>query len=230
MKHHIFLTVGHQLNPQFQLASFSFIHKLQDLLSRAGHFEVITIHRNPLDTNRSSIASMLSKQVRLQLVAEDEAEMPRAYRNLIISIHAIATFKALDDYLRPRISLSKGPRGSRQREGFSNALAAFIAAARLPNPQHRPTERGEASSGEPLALVTPSNAHTTGRGARITSKAENGSAAPDMTPAKEKSTNVCRSCRRQQPAAQASSEVTVKVPERAQTPVECADKRQLANE
>ena len=135
MKHHIFLTVGHQLNPQFLLASFSFLHKLQHLLSRAEHFEVITIDHNPLDTNQSSIASMLSKQVCLQLVAEDKAEMPRAYRNLIISIHAIATFKALDDYLRPRISLSEGPRGSGQREGVSNSFAAFIAAARLPNPQ-----------------------------------------------------------------------------------------------
>lgn len=206
------------------------VHKLQDLLSRAEHFEVITVHHNALDSNRSSTASMLSKQVRLKLVADDEAEMPRAYRNLIISIHAIATFKALDDYLRPRISLSERPRGPRQRDGVSNALAAFAAAAGLPNPQHRRTEGGEASGGEPLAPVTPSNVPTIGRGARITLKAKNASATPDMAPAKEKPTNVRRSSRRQQPATQASSEAAVKVPERAQTPLECADERQLTDE
>ena len=70
----------------------------------------------------------------------------------------------MDDYLRPRISLSERPRRSRQREGVSNALAAFAAAAKLPNPQHRRTEGGEVSGGEPLVPVTPLNAHTTGRG------------------------------------------------------------------
>jgi E3 ubiquitin-protein ligase TRIP12 len=70
---------------------------------------------------------MLAKQLRLKLVADDESEIPRPYRNIMVSIHAIATFKALDDYLRPRISLSERPRGARHREGVSNALAAFAA-------------------------------------------------------------------------------------------------------
>ncbi len=206
------------------------VHKLQDLLSRAEHFEVITVHHNALDSNRSSLASMLSKQVRLKLVAEDEAEMPRAYRNLIISIHAIATFKALDDYLRPRISLSERPRNARHREGVSNALAAFAAAAGLPNPPHRRAEAGEASTGDSPAHAAPSNAPAAGRGTRITLKNMNGSVAPDVTPAKEKTTNVRRSSRRHQPAAQASSEAVIKAPERAQTPLECADERQLTDD
>ncbi|CRK12324.1 hypothetical protein BN1723_017280, partial [Verticillium longisporum] len=42
------------------------IHKLQDLLSRSEHFEVITVHHNTFD-HRSSAASMLAKQIRLRL-------------------------------------------------------------------------------------------------------------------------------------------------------------------
>ena len=185
------------------------VHKLQDLLSRAEHFEVVTVHQNALDSNRGSAASMLSKQVRLKLVADEEAEMPRPYRNLLISIHAIATFKSLDDYLRPRISLSERPRGARHREGVSNALAAFAAAAGLPNPQHRRAEGGEASTGETSTptFPTPSNGTTS-----------------------REVTSVRRSSRRHQPAAQPSSEAHSNVPERAQTPLECADERQLTDE
>jgi E3 ubiquitin-protein ligase TRIP12 len=109
------------------------IHKLQDLLSRSEHFEVVTVHQNTFDGNRSSAASMLAKQIRLKLVADDDSEIPRPYRNIMVSIHAIATFKALDDYLRPRISLSERSRSSRHREGLSGALAA-LAAAGMTNP------------------------------------------------------------------------------------------------
>jgi E3 ubiquitin-protein ligase TRIP12 len=103
------------------------IHKLQDLLSRSEHFEVITVHQNSFDGNRSSPASMLGKQIKLRLVADDELSIPRPYRNIMVSIHAIATFKSLDDYLRPRISLAERPRISR-RDGLSRALAAIASS------------------------------------------------------------------------------------------------------
>ncbi|POS84757.1 hypothetical protein EPUL_004127, partial [Erysiphe pulchra] len=109
------------------------ILKLQDLLSRSEHFEVVTVHQNTFDGNKSSAASMLAKQIRLKLVADENSEIPRPYRNIMVSIHAIATFKALDDYLRPRISVSERSRSSRAREGLSGALAA-LAAAGMPNP------------------------------------------------------------------------------------------------
>ncbi len=112
----------------------SLIHKLQDVLSRSEHFEVVTVHQNSFDGNRSSAASMLAKQIRLKLVADENSDIPPAYRNIMVSIHAIATFKALDDYLRPRISMaSDRPRGSRARDGLTDALAA-LAAAGMGNP------------------------------------------------------------------------------------------------
>ncbi|KAI7139014.1 hypothetical protein KC337_g106 [Hortaea werneckii] len=53
---------------------------------------------------------MLAKQLRLKLVADDDSGIPSHFRNIMVSIHAIATFKALDDYLRPRIDLHERPR------------------------------------------------------------------------------------------------------------------------
>lgn len=104
------------------------VHKLQDLLSRSEHFEVVTVHHNTFDGNRSSAASMLAKQIRLRLVAEDQKDIPSPYRNIAVAIHAITTFKALDDYLRPRITLSERPRGHRSRDhGLPRQLAAMAS-------------------------------------------------------------------------------------------------------
>ena len=208
-----------------------FVHKLQDLLSRAEHFEVVTVHHNALDNNRSSPAAMLSKQLRLKLMAaDDDEEMPRPYKNLMISIHAIATFKALDDYLRPRISLSDRPRSARHREGVSNALAAFAAAAGIPNPHHRLAERGGTASEDSLAHLTPSDPATPARATRKGPKSKNAPAAAESTPAKEKPTSARRSSRKHQPAVQSQPDAPAPAPERVQSPLECADERRISDE
>lgn len=78
-----------------------------------------------VDSRRNS-ASLLARQLRLRLVGEG-SDIPRNCSNITVSIHAIATFQALHDYLRPRVS-SQGIPGSR----ISGMLAAFAAAAGLP--------------------------------------------------------------------------------------------------
>ncbi|KAK0878618.1 Ubiquitin fusion degradation protein 4 [Friedmanniomyces endolithicus] len=103
-----------------------FVMKLQDLLSRAEHFEVTTVERNSWESGGRSAASMLAKQLRLKLVADEGSGIPTHFRNIMVSIHAIATFKALDDYLRPRISMAEHPARSR-REGVTSAMAAYSA-------------------------------------------------------------------------------------------------------
>ena len=232
----VFMTISALSKSRTQSAnststSFSVIvHKLQDLLSRAEHFEVVTVHHNALDSNRSSAASMLSKQLRLKLVADDDSDMPRPYRNVMISIHAIATFKALDDYLRPRISLSERPRGARHREGVSNALAAFAAAAGIPNPHHRLAERVEPSIGDGPTLPTTTSTASTSRVTRKTAKAKNATNSPDTNAASDKVVAPRRSSRRHQPAAQAASGPPADPPNRVQTPLECADERQLTDD
>jgi E3 ubiquitin-protein ligase TRIP12 len=214
------------------------IHKLQDLLSRSEHFEVVTVHQNTFDGNRSSAASMLAKQIRLKLVADDDSEIPRPYRNIMVSIHAIATFKALDDYLRPRISLSERPRGSRSREGLSGALAA-LAAAGIPNPypgvpnaQARLAERGLASAN----AATPSApAPSTSRSSRRAKS----KTAPTATPAsdgqststtpQEKSTTR-RSSRRQQAQTEPPPPPPPQDADNLAGALECADERQLSED
>lgn len=99
------------------------IRKLQDLLSRTEHFEVLTVSHNSLENTRSNAAYMLSKQLRLKLVAGEGSEFPRPYRNIMVSIHAIATFKALDDFLHPRIAVAEKPRSSRTRDSILSQIA-----------------------------------------------------------------------------------------------------------
>ncbi|KAI4145647.1 MAG: hypothetical protein L6R39_003741 [Caloplaca ligustica] len=206
------------------------VHKLQDLLSRAEHFEVLTVHQNAADSNRNSAASMLSKQLRLRLVAEDEAEMPRPYKNLMISIHAIATFKALDDYLRPRISLSERPKGSRHREGMSQSLASFAAAAGVPSPHPRLADRRDSTNESNAVSVSPSSAATAPRSSRKVLKAKNTPTTSESTPAKSTTPTVRRSNRRHQPSKAAPTETPVHSSEDVQTPLECADERQLSDD
>ncbi|KAI1004819.1 putative ubiquitin fusion degradation protein [Podosphaera aphanis] len=211
------------------------IHKLQDLLSRSEHFEVVTVHQNTFDGNKSSAASMLAKQIRLKLVADEDSDIPRPYRNIMVSIHAIATFKALDDYLRPRISLSERPRGSRSRDGLSGALAC-LAAAGMPNPfagaaQTRLTDRGTTQS------ITSNTAHSTPLTTRSTRKVDSKIATPktpaqasqSVTATPQERPTVRRTSRRQ-----GLTEPPVNSPppeeDSLANALECADERQLIDD
>ena len=221
------------------------IHKLQDLLSRAEHFEVVTIQQNPYDGGgggssgggRGSPTSMLSKQLRLKLVAEEESGIPRSFRNVMVSIHAIATFKALDDYLRPRISVSERPRASKHRENVAQTLAAYAAAAGIPAPR-MPDPRLPSST---TAVATPGASTTTppatqgpfSRSVRKSAKTKlaNAGAQPPpsaATPSAEKPSGPRRSGRKRQtknappPAPQSG-------PSGELESLECADEKRLAD-
>lgn len=218
------------------------VHKLQDLLSRSEHFEVITVHHNSFDGNRSSPASMLGKQIRLRLVADDESNIPRPYRNIMVSIHAIATFKSLDDYLRPRISLAERPHGSR-RDGLARAFAAITggaggiplssaAAARL-------VDRSSFSGGPPPppppppAASIPSGSRHSRRSKNRTYPQPHGPSTPDQPagPSREKGA-LRRSSRRH--AVSADTPPPARPPptddDEPQNRLECADEKQLSDE
>ncbi|KAK5078435.1 Ubiquitin fusion degradation protein 4 [Lithohypha guttulata] len=105
------------------------VSKLQDLLSRAEHFEVLTVNSNASENSRSSSTSLLSRQIRLQLKADENSNIPQNFRDMIVSIHAIATFKALDDYLRPRVTLSERPPSDRSRS--RRDMLQQLATARM---------------------------------------------------------------------------------------------------
>jgi E3 ubiquitin-protein ligase TRIP12 len=136
------------------------VSKLQDLLSRSEHFEVFTVGQNAHD-GRGGATSMLAKQLRLKLVADDDSGIPKSYRNIMVSIHAIAMFKALDDYLRPRISASERPRGSRTRDHFA-AYAQALVEGRAPPPPHTPTDSTKHAKKAAKSKTSPSDASQAG--------------------------------------------------------------------
>ena len=221
------------------------VHKLQDLLSRSEHFEVITVHQNSFDGNRGSAASMLGKQIRLRLVADDDSDIPKPYRNIMVSIHAIATFKSLDEYLRPRLVLSDRPRGSR-RDGLSRALAAMAGAGALPlsaaaaqRLADRPQFGAQFGAGA-LPPPPPPPAAPTPVGSRSSRKAKSrvpatpqGDSTPSPNPFAGPSgerTVLRRSSRRQAVAEETPPARPPPDDEENQSTLECADEKQLSDD
>ncbi|CAH7690303.1 hypothetical protein PPACK8108_LOCUS25608 [Phakopsora pachyrhizi] len=78
---------------------------------------------------------MLSRQLKIRLVAAEGTDVPKNWANVVVSIHAIVTFQAFNDYLQPRIIKAQDderlgcPSGSGRLSGM---LAAFAAVAGLP--------------------------------------------------------------------------------------------------
>ena len=69
---------------------------------------------------------MLARQLKLRLVAEEDSGIPKSCSNVVVSIHAIATFQAFNDYLRPRILAATGQVGG--RNGGAGRLAGLLDA------------------------------------------------------------------------------------------------------
>jgi len=107
------------------------------------------------DSKRSS-PSLLARQLRLRLVADDDSDIPRNLHNIVVSIHAIATFQALHDYLRPRVAglLSGGSR-------LSGMLAALAASGFGPgSSQTAAEELRQSVSASNMVAPTPTAAET----------------------------------------------------------------------
>ncbi|KAI0450941.1 HECT-domain-containing protein [Xylaria acuta] len=230
------------------------IHKLQDLLSRSEHFEVLTVHHNALDNRSSSAASMLAKQIKIKLTADDDSDIPRSYRSIMVSIHAIATFKALDDYLRPRISLHERPRGSRPRDGLSRALAAMASSAGLVPPDRladrlaerdhlaerdRLAERLSASfAANPTPPPPPPQASTSRTTRKSKSKQPDQPAAPStpgLTPASGREKAILRRSARRHPAPASETPAPPPPPppeedDDLHDALECADEKHISDE
>ncbi|KAI8996413.1 hypothetical protein BD414DRAFT_455102 [Trametes punicea] len=103
-----------------------FVKKLQESLTRMESFEVISVAQSADDSKRSS-PSLLARQLRLRLIAAEDSDIPKNLNNIVVSIHAIATFQALHDYLRPRVA---GLLSSSSR--LSGMLAALAASGLTP--------------------------------------------------------------------------------------------------
>ncbi|KAH8689538.1 putative ubiquitin-protein ligase Ufd4 [Talaromyces proteolyticus] len=190
-----------------------FVQKLHDLFSRTEHFEVITVGHNSLENTRSNATYMLGKQVRLKLIADDASEIPRPYKNIMVSIHAIATFKSLDDFLRPRISLSDRPRVSRNRDLLSHLTGGERFRE---SPSQDNDSRGSA--------LQSSRTDTTPHHGRSSDNSKNAGGS-QRTPVAGRDRRVgTRRSSRNQPSSVDGDEL------HDDRPLECADEKQLSEE
>lgn len=125
--------------------------------------------------------------MRLRLVAAEDSDIPRSLQNIVVSIHAIATFQALHDYLRPRVSGLIGG-GSR----LSGMLAA-LAASGFSSPRSGETVQ-KISTGSPSAANNASssaNDQTLGRRrSQRLAKLAGTSEAPEVQDTKDEDTNM----------------------------------------
>ncbi|KAI1100613.1 HECT-domain-containing protein [Jackrogersella minutella] len=211
------------------------IHKLQDLLSRSEHFEVITVHHSSFDGNRSSAASMLAKQIRLRLVADEDSDIPRSLRSINVHIHAIATFKALDDWLRPRISLHERPRGPRPRDGLSRALAAMASSAGLPSAERLAERLGSGYPSTPPPIPTQASGSRPPRRSKSKQPGQSDTSSNlNLAPGSGREKAILRRSTRRQPAQSSESQAPPPPPpeddEDLQNALECADEKPITDE
>ncbi|ODV78242.1 uncharacterized protein CANTADRAFT_90611 [Suhomyces tanzawaensis NRRL Y-17324] len=88
------------------------IKKLQEALTRSESFEIISSGGSGSSTGLEDSSkfghvqtAIMAKQVKLKLVAEEEilSSVPKNLQDMVLSVHAIATFKSVDTFLKQRL-------------------------------------------------------------------------------------------------------------------------------
>ncbi|KAK9324323.1 hypothetical protein V1517DRAFT_256294 [Lipomyces orientalis] len=161
------------------------IVKLQESLVRSEHFDVLMSphsgvleHENPTE--------VLSQQIRLKLVADDDADILKSYRVFAVSIPAVASFKSLEDYLRMRIGdkatgMPSGSRRSATSGVLNNTFTSFASFAASAASSSSP----QSASSSSAALRSFESAVETGEGTSASAPAD----IPEASKPKAKSTN-----------------------------------------
>ncbi|KAJ3411244.1 Ubiquitin fusion degradation protein 4 [Chytridiales sp. JEL 0842] len=129
----------------------SLVSRLQESLSRAETFDVAKgIPSGSLDSMMGLFGSLfggsfsfgsssvrgevhnpalqLARQIKVKLVAEDPEDAPLSYRNFMISIHAIATIKTVEDFLKAKV----GPLTVKSATATSASSSAGTATGETP--------------------------------------------------------------------------------------------------
>lgn len=103
------------------------VQKLQEALTRSESFDIVSATSS---TNNQSLfardqnqAAIMANQIKLKLIAEDEnsdqSKLPGNMQNMILSVHAIATFKSVFAFLKQRFKFFEELGGSLSRS-FNN--------------------------------------------------------------------------------------------------------------
>ncbi|KAG7833381.1 hypothetical protein KL943_004246 [Ogataea angusta] len=83
----------------------SFVKKLEEALSRTESFEIISSGANCYASGVSGPASSMAKQIKIKLIPEDPEH---GGRQLMLMVHAIATFKSINGFLKQRADGMRG--------------------------------------------------------------------------------------------------------------------------
>ncbi|WWC88486.1 uncharacterized protein L201_003397 [Kwoniella dendrophila CBS 6074] len=96
------------------------VKRLHESLGRLENFDVEIAFGGGTDASRPS-ASSLSRTMRIRLQAEEGEDIPKQVSALSVTIQAIASIQALNDYLRPRVA------DKNYGSGLSRMLAAYAS-------------------------------------------------------------------------------------------------------
>ncbi|KAI7902188.1 uncharacterized protein BX663DRAFT_552610 [Cokeromyces recurvatus] len=95
-------SIDHDGNSSFK----KLVIRLQEILSRFEAFDVVTPLESSSNDGLRNPTSMLAKQLRLKLTGIGN-NIPSTYKQLMVSTHAVATFRVLEEYLLARIGASE---------------------------------------------------------------------------------------------------------------------------
>ncbi|KAG2219608.1 hypothetical protein INT45_011333 [Circinella minor] len=136
---------GNSINPIRVL-----VMRLQEIVSRFEPFEVVTpLESSPLGDNFRNPTSMLAKQLRLRLTGRGQ-DIPAEYQHLMVSTHAVATFKVLEEYLLTRIAAATLSAKKKSSKRSVNKKSTTTAAA---SSSPSSTNTGESSSAAETSSV-----------------------------------------------------------------------------
>ncbi|KAG7900678.1 hypothetical protein KL925_003897 [Ogataea polymorpha] len=82
-----------------------FVKKLEEALSRTESFEIISSGANCYASGVSGPASSMAKQIKIKLIPDDPEH---GGRQLMLMVHAIATFKSINGFLKQRADGMRG--------------------------------------------------------------------------------------------------------------------------
>ncbi|KAJ3299339.1 Ubiquitin fusion degradation protein 4 [Borealophlyctis nickersoniae] len=96
----------------------------------------------------SNPSLQLARTLKLKLVAEDPDNVPKAFAAVIVSVHAVATYKAIEDYLKPRVSEKKANASAADAGTSAGSTSAGGGTEETKEDTKAGAEQGAGSSSE----------------------------------------------------------------------------------
>ncbi|KAJ3017741.1 UNVERIFIED_CONTAM: Ubiquitin fusion degradation protein 4, partial [Siphonaria sp. JEL0065] len=78
---------------------------------------------------QASPALQLARQIKLRLVCEEPETVPVQFRNAVISIHAVATIKTFEDFMKGKVAGNVSPTAAASSSGIGSGSAAVGVVA-----------------------------------------------------------------------------------------------------